>query len=154
MATNIGIWGSVNYSRMANSWFRTYCNTFWNTFGTSKMFTKYWLFTCFINRNHSPNERKDPRTSLNILFFHISTFWVSKTLSILEERAPKHDEDSSKNFCNILDMVPLSIWKMKYNLGNNKLAILITCRTQKTTTIWISMFRILAGPKQLICPKV
>ena len=33
-------WGGFNYSKMANSVPRTYCNICWNIFGTSKNVTK------------------------------------------------------------------------------------------------------------------
>ena len=42
---------------------------------------------------------------LKILFLHI---WTSRKCQIWKRRAPKNDEDPSKNFLKILDMGPIS----------------------------------------------
>ena len=54
-------------------------------------------------------------TSLTILFLHI---WASKKCKCWKRRAPKNDEDPSKNFLKILNMRSISIKKHEWFFTN------------------------------------
>ena len=85
-------------------------------------------------------------TSWEILFLHI---WTSKECQIWKRRAPKHDEDPSKNFLEIMDMGPISIKKHEWIFAN---MVPISITEHKTIFLVCSIFEkfgiIFLGPTQ------
>ena len=70
---------------MANSGSRTYSNSFWIIFGTSKQSTKYWPFHFFYYVElFQKNTRKRWGHLFKIMCFHISAFWKSKTSNLFD----------------------------------------------------------------------
>ena len=60
----------------------------------------------YYTKNTSKNIRKYMGTSLKHIIF---AYLDSKKSQIWKRRAPKNDEDPSKNFLKILDVGPISI---------------------------------------------
>ena len=82
---SLGVVGALAYSKMANSWFRTYSNTFWIIFGTSKNVSKLRPPAPYSLPNYFNQYKKIWMYFIIILFLWIRE---SKRLPFLETHVP------------------------------------------------------------------
>ena len=99
-----GFWG-LNIPKTVNFDSRTYCNTFWEIFGTSKLFTKPGpVYTPILSQKHFKKYTK------NQIHFQKTEFCISglpESRHLWKRQGPKHPEESFNEILKTLEMRPI-----------------------------------------------